>query len=381
MSRNHSSTSPPPHRIVFCITELEPGGAERCLVELVKRLNRHRFDPVVYCLGPRPTGNPLSLTGELDAQLVKVHYFGARRAVGLPRVLLKLRRQLRVDRPQIVQAFLFHANTAASMAARLAGVQHLLTGIRVAEPHRRWRLAVARRTDRWVERHVCVSQAVRDFAIAEAGLPEHKLVVIPNGVDLPRFADAKPAPLEEVGIPAGRRAMVYVGRLDRQKGLPWLLKLLPPVFAGLPAHDLLLVGQGPQRKSLQRLASELGIGARVHFTGFRADVPEILAASDLLLLPSQWEGMPNVVLEAMAGGKPIVATNAEGVAEALGPLALDQVAAKNAPEAFATRILAILNDPQLCARLGQQNQQRARLHFSWESMVDSYQQLYLSLLA
>ena len=200
-----------------------------------------------------------------------------------------------------------------------------VTGIRVAERRGRWHLALARWSDRWVERHVCVSQAVRDFSHLHGRLPAEKLLVIPNGVDLRRFSTATPCPSAEVGSHA-RTPRDYLCRpAGSAKGLDLVDALLPQVLARLPEHDLLLVGSGPQRADLERLAARVGHRRARAFLGYRPDVPAILAASELLVLPSRWEGMPNVVLEAMAAGKPVVATDVEGVAEALGPDAAEQI--------------------------------------------------------
>ncbi len=200
-----------PVKIAFCITELDPGGAERCLVELATRLDRRQFEPVVYCLGPRPLGNPISLVERLEAAGVVVHCFGARGLVAFPWLLRRLRRQLRVDRPQLVQTFLFHANVLGAWAARRAGVPHVVSGIRVAERQSGWHLLVARWADRWVDRHVCVSHSVRDFSVARGLLPIDKLVVIPNAVDVKRFAGAQPVSRQCAGC--GKR--VAADRLRR----------------------------------------------------------------------------------------------------------------------------------------------------------------------
>jgi glycosyltransferase involved in cell wall biosynthesis len=191
-------------------------------------------------------------------------------------------------------------------------------------------------------------------------LPADKLLVIPNGVDVDRFAGVAPAPLASLGVAAGRRALVAIGRLDPQKGLDWLLETMPRVFAELPGHDLVLVGDGPQRAELETLAGRLGIDGRVHFAGFRADVPAILAASDLLLLP--------------------FATDVQGVAEILGPLAVEQVVPRD-PARLAEKIAAILGNSELAARLARENQARARAEFSLPAMVASYERLYAALLA
>lgn len=372
--------TPPAIRVAFCITELEPGGAERCLVELVTRLDRRQFAPVVYCLGPRPAGNPTSLVDKLEDAGVAVHCFGATRWTNLPWLARKLRRQIVADAPDIVQTFLFHANVLGAWAARRGGVKHLVTGVRVAERRATWHLALARWSDRWVDCHVCVSQSVRDFSIDGGRMPADKLVVIPNGVDVERFAAAKPASPASLGIAAGRRAIVSIGRLDEQKGFDWLLEVMPRVFAELADHDLVLVGDGPERAPLAALAERLGIAARVHFAGFRQDVPEILAAAELLVLASRWEGMPNAVLEAMAAGRPVVATDVAGVAETLGS-SEEQVCPPHDPREFADRVIAILRDDQLAARLGRQNQERARAQFTLPAMVEAYQRLYLALLS
>ncbi|MEX2112355.1 MAG: glycosyltransferase [Pirellulales bacterium] len=374
---NASGTKP--RRIAFCITELDPGGAERCLVELTTRLDRQQYEPLVYCLGPRPQDNPTSLADLLEQAGVTVRYFGARHAVQLPWIARAVVRQMRADRPRIVQGFLFHANAVGAWAARQAGVPHVLTGIRVAERRHDWHLRVARWADKWVERHVCVSQMVSEFSRLAGGLPAHKLVVIPNGVDATRFSvDGRVRP-SDLGIAADRRLITFIGRLDEQKNLAWLLELTPGVLEAQGAHDLLLVGVGPQRARLQQQAARLGIARRVHFTGFRSDVPEILAASDVLVLPSRWEGMPNVVLEAMAAGKPVVATDVEGVSEALGPGAAQQAVRVGHAEAFAAKLRLILGDAPLAAALGRENRERVRQHFSIDAMVTAYERLYASL--
>lgn len=368
-------------RIALCITELELGGAERCLVEIATRLDPSQFEPVVYCLGPRPQGNPTSLVDRLEAHGIAVHCLGARYVSSLPWLLRQLRQRMASDAPDLVQTFLFHANVAGALAARRAGVRRIVSGIRVAERRAAWHLAVARWADRLVDRHVCVSESVREFSIVQGKLPAEKLLVIPNGVDLERFAEAKPVARESLGRTANRRLVVCVGRLDEQKGLDWLLKAMPRVFAEVSGVELALIGQGPARERLTKLAARLGIADRVIFSGFRDDVPEILAASEMAVLASRWEGMPNAVLEAMASGRPVVATDVDGVGEALGELAPEQVVPAEAPEEFARRVAAILTDSQLAQRLGTANQQRARQHFTLSAMVASYERLYGSLLS
>lgn len=363
--------------IAFCITELEPGGAERNLMELATRLDPERFAAQVYCLAG-PPDNPV-LIERLQAHGIPIHYLDASRSLSAPIALVKLTRLLRQQRPQIVQSFLFHANILGTLAARFSRVPHVLTGIRVAEHGRRSHIALARSTSRLVDRHVCVSSAVADF-MRNAGLPCEKLVVIPNGVDLVRFESATACLPESLGLPAGRQLLLFVGRLDEQKGANRLLEILPGVFADHAECDLALVGDGPARPALERRAAQLGLAGRVHFLGWRAEIPEILKASQLLVLPSKWEGMPNVVLEAMAAGRAVVAFDVEGVAELLGPTGGPQIAERNSSAAFAAHLRSLLEKPALRNELGIQNQRRVKQHFTLEQMVSRYEQLYDSLL-
>ena len=378
-------------QIALCITDLEVGGAERSLVHLATRMDRRRFEPTVYCLGPRPEVKEASCLPPLEAAGIEVHCLGARanragrivnpsHAWQILRVLRRLKGLFRQKAPDLVQTFLFHANVVGRIAARRAGVRRVVSGIRVAERGSRWHLWVERWTDGLVDRHVCVSQAVARFSAARTGLAAEKLLVIPNGVDVTAYPAPSPVNLEALGVPPGRDVVACVGRLQRQKGVRWLVRSAPGWLGRLPECDLLLVGSGPQREGLQRLCEKMGTAGRVHFAGWRPDVPAILAASRLLVLPSRWEGMPNVVLEAMASRLPVVATEAEGIDELLGPQAAAQTVRFGDSEALVQKIVALAGNPLAAAELGTANRARAEKDFSLGSMVTAYEDLWESLV-
>jgi glycosyltransferase involved in cell wall biosynthesis len=365
-----------PIRLAFVITELEPGGAERCLVELATRLDRSRFSPVVYSLGPAPEKQ--SLVARLAASGVPTHFLGFTSSWQYFRAVGHLSKMLEEQRPEIVQTFLFHANIIGAAAARKAGVPHLISGLRVADP-RWWRIACERSMTKSADRYVCVSQGVAEF-YRRRGFSAEKLVVIPNGIEIARWRNAKPKDLAELGLPSGRRAILFVGRLDKQKGMDRFFQELPALFRELPDYDLLVVGDGPQAAALERSARRLESHDRVHFLGWQADIPPIMAAADVLVLPSRWEGMPNVVLEAMAVGKPVVATQAEGTVELVGLAALEQTVPVGEWQQFRTQLTSVLRDKSLAADLGRRNQMRAE-QFSLEAVVLRYERLYQSLIA
>ncbi|MBC7855226.1 MAG: glycosyltransferase [Pirellulaceae bacterium] len=373
-----STALPSPLRLALVITELEVGGAEQALVNLATGLTRERFSPVVYSLKPRPKND--LLVQRLEQAKIPVHFLDAGSRWQFFSAVWRLAQFFRQQQPQVVQSFLFHANVVATLAARRAKVPRMVTGIRVADPNV-WRQRVERWLTPKVDRIVCVSQGVADFCQGKCRFPSEKLVVIPNGVDMSRFEHVLPAELTELGFLAGHPAILHVGRLDQQKGLDWLLaEVIPRVFRELPQYDLLLVGDGPQRETLEEQARKHVLPNRVHFLGWRSDVPEILSASDLLVLASRWEGMPNVVLEAMAAGKPVVATQAEGVVELLGEGATQQSCPAGDAVGFAERIIRLAQDRTLAAELGAQNQRRAAAEFSLEAMISRYEVLYESLI-
>lgn len=368
-------------RVALCITDLDVGGAERALVELVTRVDRNRIDPVVYCLKPRPEADEASCLPLLCEAGVTVHFLNARRSWRALSVIRRLRRLLADQEPDLVQTFMFHANLVGRIAARRAGVGPVVAGVRVAEHGCRWHLWADRLTAGLVQRHVCVSQAVARFSADRGGLPAERLVVIPNGIDAGAYPASRLAELDSCGVGAGRRLVTYVGRLDRQKGVRWLVEAASRWLNRLPDCDLLLVGKGPDRTALELLCEEHGISKRVRFAGWRGDVPAILAASTLLVLPSRWEGMPNVVLEAMASRLPVLATDVEGVRELLGDETGPQTVLYGDTEAFVEKLVALMSDSELARQLGRKNRLRVETEFRLDRMVGAYQDLWESLAA
>jgi len=320
-----------------------------------------------------------SLVLSLEAADVPVHFVGVSSSFQFVSAISKLRKLLAEQQPHVVQTFLYHANIVGTLAARVLRRPRIVNGIRVADPSRwrqRWELWLNRRVDKVV----CVSQSVAEYCERQVRLPAGKLVVIPNGIDAEAYPATPSFDLADLGLPAGRRAIVCIGRLHQQKGVDRLIRLAPRVLSRLPDYDFLLVGDGPARTKLDALATSLGISDRVHFAGWRPDVPEILAASSLLVLPSRWEGMPNVVLEAMATGLPVVSTRAAGVVELLGPLCEGQTVEVDDPSGFADGVIDLAGDTRKAEEIGRQNRERVCAHFSLGAMVAAYERLYESLV-
>jgi len=364
--------------LALCITELHVGGAERCLAELALRADRNRFAPTVYCLSARPREDAFSFVPMLETAGVPVVFLGGRRAVQFPAVVGRLKKHLVARKTDVLQSFLFHANIVGRIAARWAGVPAVVSGIRVAERGAHWHTRLDRLTQKWVDRYVCVSQASAEFTARQGGIPPEKITVIPNGINLDAYPSGETADRATLGLRTDRRWIVFVGRLERQKGVEHLIESAPKWLAQTPEHDLLIVGDGPLREKLESACRLRGIADRVHFTGRRSDVPALLSESDLLVLPSLWEGMPNVVLEAMAARRPEVATDVEGVRELLGPGAAEQIVSVGDAVAWTRRIVRFALDRTLAESVGLENRRRAERHFTIASMVSAYEDLWES---
>ena len=364
-----------PVRVAFCITELDAGGAERAMAQLVLGLDRTEWEPRVFCLSTTgPFANVLEDAG------IPVRCYDAVHLWDTPRVLWALRREFRAWSPAIVQTFLFHANILGRIAARWAGVPIVISGQRVAERRSSWYGRIDRWTNGLVDRNVCVSQGVADYCERVVGLSPAKTVVIPNGVDLARFATADAVDWTTFGLPSSAQVLVTIGRLEPQKGVDDLLAAMSEVIPTAPQCHLVIAGDGPDRAALEQQSQQPPLRGRVWFLGRRDDVPRLLNGAVALVLPSRWEGMPNVVLEAMAASKPVIATAVEGLSELVAPGRTGWLVQPSQPEALAAAILDALTDPERAVTLGREAQHIVNSSFTSERMVASYESLYRSLL-
>ena len=371
---NGSGERPPPVRIAFCITDLDVGGAERMFVELVTRLDRLRWEPRVYCLS-----GPGALVARLQAAKIPVTCFGAKSARHIG-VIPRLAAELKTFSPALIQCFLFHANVVGRLAAWWAGVPRVVCGIRVAERRSRVPLWLDRMTQGFVDHNVCVSRAVAEFSIHKAGLKATKISVIPNAVEFDRFANAVAVDRSILGLSTAP-LVLFVGRLDPQKAPFILLEAFVRLLERHLDWQLLFVGDGSLRTAMEAWITQRGLDHRIRIAGWRPDIPELLKAADLLTLPSLWEGMPNIVLEAMAAGLPVVVSRVEGTEELIRDGETGLLVTPGSPIELERQIETALTDPEFCSRLRKAAQLTVQKLFTLDRMVSAYEQLYARLIA
>lgn len=363
----------PPIRVAFCITDLDVGGAERMLVELVTRLDRRCWEPRVFCL----SGSG-ALAERLQANGISVTCFGAKSVRNLG-VIWRLAAELKNFRPTLMQSYLFHANLVGRLAAWWAKVPHVICGIRVAERRSRIPLWLDRLTQCFVDDNVCVSRAVAEFSIHNARLKASKVSVIANGVDYQRFASSTAVDRASLGLTVAP-LVLFVGRLDPQKAPFVLLEAFKRLIARHADWQLLFVGEGPLKLEMTEWVAEHRLNSSIHFAGWRPDVPELLKTADVLVLPSLWEGMPNIVLESMASGLPVVVSRVEGTEELIQDGETGLLTTPGSVEEVDHQIEKVLMDREFSTYLANAAQQAVFKGFTLETMVRSYEQLYLRLL-
>lgn len=213
-------------------------------------------------------------------------------------------------------------------------------------------------------------------------VPPDRIRCIYNGVDLARFSPRKP-PLglrRSLGLPEEGPVVVSVGRLVAFKGYSYLLEAARRVQDAMPGIHWVLVGDGELRIELQAQCRSLGLESQVHFTGWREDIPEILALAELFVLPSLAEHFGRVVIEAMAMAKAVVATDAGGVPEIVIPGETGLLVPTAQPKALAEAILSLLDDPSLAARLGASGRRRVEATFTLSRHVEQVEALYMEAL-
>lgn len=316
--------------------------------------------------------------------------------MGIPAVALPMRRinnlgaavmLLRLIREEPLDLLHVHGHEAGlwgRIVGRLAGVPGVIytphtlhSGILGQRAYTLMEWALAPLTDAWV----AVNNADR-LALIERGIaPSHKVSTIYNGIDFSSLPKSNPwAARRSLGLPEDVPVAAQVGRIATQKGPSYFLQAAALALEGNPHIRFLVVGDGPLKGKMERLARRLGIAQSVLFLGWRKDAGEIMASANTVVLSSLWEGLPYVLLEAMALGKPVIATNVGGNSELVEHERTGLLVPPRDPKGLAQAVLAISSDPFTAQRMGQAGMQRAREHFSLEQMTKLTQRVYDSLL-
>ncbi len=359
--------------VVQCINSLDLGGAERLALTIAQQLDRHTFRSVICCMEERG-----ALADEAERAGIEVHALRMQHT-GKWSAFHRLCDLLRATQPGVIHSHNFKPFYYASLA-RLRGAAsahvHTRHGAFTREHRFEWRYRLLRP---WADSLVTVSEDGRRKLSHASGLPLGKISVLPNGVDTTRFQPTTNKTFErtKLGLLKDCPAIANVARLSPEKDLPTLLRAFAILLRSCPNAELWIIGDGSERPMLASLSVELGIAAKTRFLGARNDVADILRAADVFALSSISEGLSVALIEAAASGLPIVATDVGGNREIIDPPNAGLVVPPRDPQALAEAMQRLLRDTPMRAALGVAARSRAIAHFSLQSMIDSYSQLYL----
>lgn len=347
-----------PIPLLFLITNLDRGGAEKALTRLAIGLPREKYGVQVAALQARSG----AMAADLGRAHIPVHDLGMRAKWDLG-VLVRLARLLGRERIHILFTFMFHPTILGRLMGWACRVPVRISSERIMA----WEGPGRRKLNRWtvpLATHVvAVSERVAEYARQEFRVPVDRLTTIPNGVDLAHFRPTtRPARSTEVVIGC-------TARLHRKNDHDSLLKAFAQIAPEWPDARLLLVGRGPEEGRLRVLADRLELSARVRFAGERADVASSLEEMDLYAQSSIAEGMPNSILEAMAAGLPVVATAVGGTPEVVVADETGLLVPPGDPAAMAAALMTLLTDRAKAEAFGRAGRARVEAEFGEATML------------
>ena len=381
----------PPGKVFNVITKLAVGGAQETALRSCAGLRDAGWE-VTLVTGPEssPEGDLFNEARRLGARVVTVTALGRRISPRADlRAVVALVRLFRRERPDVVHTHSSKAGLVGRLAARLARVPVVVHTVHgwsfhdgMAPANRAAAVALERLAARWTDAIVVVADHDRVVGCAaRIGRPD-AYALARSGIDLRAYRAASGARAHAralVGVADGALVVGTVTRLCRQKDPGTLLRAARLLVDACPASRLIVVGDGPLRAECERLIDDLDLRRHVTLLGSRADVAQILPAFDVFALSSRWEGLPRVVLEAMAVGVPVVASAVGGVAEAVEHRVTGLLVEPGAPAALAEALALLLQDRALAAQLSDQASSRVE-GFDAGAMVRQLESLYLDLL-
>ena len=384
LPRRRRQSAGSPIRLLKVVPTFMCGGTENQFMALGRSLDPSRFALEFACL--RRWGAFADEVEQRQIPLLEcnVTSFCSVSAISQQ---ARLARHIAKRRIDIVHAYSFYGNLFAVPPARMAGVPVVIASIRDRAPYL---TPMQKRAQRWACQFAdCIlvnAMAVKEWLIGE-GYDASKIVVIPNGVELNCFerSEGAASPFRALGVPEGAPVVLVVSRLNPLKGLEPFLEAAALVAREVPSARFVIVGdtnpnERPYWSILTNLTGRLGLTERVTFAGLRRDVPQLLAAATVSVMPSLNEALSNVLLESMAAGAPLVATRVGGTPEAIDHGANGLLVPPGDPVSMARAIADLLTDSVKARRLGVAARQAINERFSMERMVTATEQLYQALL-
>jgi glycosyltransferase involved in cell wall biosynthesis len=342
-----------------------PGGTEHQMIQLASRLDRGHFKVHIACL--RRSGAWLSRI-EKDFPHVAEFPVSSFRHPSTARQMRAFARWCRDNAITVLHATDIYANIFALPTAAVAGVPVRIANRREINPDKSVPLIALQRASYAFAHRVVANSSAAAARLRREGVPRARITVIPNGIDLQAFSPRQ--------APPQLRRVITVANLRPEKAHEVLIDAAATLRQRHPQLEFWIVGDGPRRDELTALAAARGLTAHMHFLGHREDVPALLAASDLYVLPSRSEAFPNALIEAMAAGLPVVATTAGGIVELVQDGVTGRLVPPDDAHALASAVGSLVDDPVRAGAMGSAGRAMVEARFSFDRMVAGFEALY-----
>ena len=374
------------YRIAYLIDGLSMGGAERLMVPILQYLSRAHFEPYV-CAMQSKDGNPMA--DELRVLGVPVECLDIKHLRDL-NAIPRLTSYLKKIRADLVHTQLEAANILGNISAKLLQLPSVSTIHIMPSLDVKTKTRLHQKVEWFALRHFCdrvisVSEEARQYHIQISGSSAKQVTTIFNGIDLSAFLDMNNAVEREsirgeLGVPLDANVLITIAVLRAPKGVQYMIRALPAVLAAHPNTYYLVVGSGSHRDALIEEVNRAGVSERVIFAGMRRDVPRLMAASDVFVLPTLTEALPTVLAEAMAAKLPIVASRVGGIPEMVTDGQNGVLLEPEDPAALASACIQLLNSPDRRVAMGVEGRRIVNQKFSIERQVHQLKELYMGQL-
>jgi glycosyltransferase involved in cell wall biosynthesis len=370
-----------PRRLCYFLNSWTYGGVEEHVGLLCEKLPALGYELIVICdeiEALRPLHNRLDALGVRRIALPAGS--GVKQKLGFVQRLARLLRQEGVD--------LMHVQLIFNEGGRLPIAAGILAGVPMVVSHHAAPQKLLPLRERLlrapflvpVRRFIAVSHANEIDQVRFMGLPAERVTTVHNGIVVsatpPDRVAAHQQLCAELGLPADSLLIGGVGRLSLQKGFSRLVAAIPAITSALPDARILFIGEGPLREELQTQIDSLGVRKSVIWMGFRRDVPRLLSALDVLAMPSLWEGLPLVLLEAFAAGCPAVATAVDGIPEVIDHGVSGFLVPPEDAAALGPRIVELLSNRNLAVAMSRAARAKAEASFAVDRMVENMLAVY-----
>jgi len=369
-------------RVLYVVENRSFGGGERGFGQLSTNINRDRFQPFVAAHPGGKLEDIVRRAGVPFFPLDMSRKVNSRTISHLSRIIAENRIHIAHSMGARADFFARMACRKQSSTAVICTVAMLVEGFDVGFLRKAVYKIADRYSARYVTHYISVSKAVKNRLVEERGISPDRVSVIYNGVELDQYDPKLHSPEKarlSLGIENNYPIIGTIGRLVYQKGLPYFLKAAERVYSKKKEVRFVIIGHGPDEASLKHLADSLGITQVCTFAGPRFDIDRLLSTFHIFVLPSLLEGLPRVIIEAMAMARPIVATDIDGVREQITNNQTGLLVEPANPELLAGAIMAILDDEQKANRLARKAQQHAKENFDLRLTIKKIETLYQDL--